>query len=40
MHTDDKRRIIEFVEKPKDPKILDDLRIPPDLLQAIGNPPC
>ena len=39
MHTDDKRRIIEFVEKPKDPKILDDLRIPPDLLQAIGKPP-
>jgi glucose-1-phosphate adenylyltransferase len=39
MHTDDKRKIIEFVEKPKDPKVLDSLRIPPDLLQAIGKPP-
>ena len=38
MHTDDQRTIIEFVEKPKDPKILDDLRIPRDLLQAIDKP--
>jgi glucose-1-phosphate adenylyltransferase len=38
MHTDEKRRIIEFVEKPKDPQVLDDLRIPPDLLQSIGHP--
>ena len=36
MHTDDKRRIIEFVEKPKDPQVLDGLRIPGDLLQSIG----
>jgi glucose-1-phosphate adenylyltransferase len=38
MHTDDKRRIVEFVEKPKDPQVLDALRIPADLLQAIGQP--
>ena len=38
MHTDEKRRIIEFVEKPKDPQVLDGLRIPPDLLQSIGHP--
>ena len=36
MHTDDKRKIIEFVEKPKDPEVLNSLRIPADLLQAIG----
>ena len=38
MHTDDRRKIIEFVEKPKDPQVLDSLRIPGDLLQAIGQP--
>ena len=38
MHTDEKRRIIEFVEKPKDPQVLDALRIPADLLQDIGQP--
>ena len=38
MHTDDKRKIIEFVEKPKEPEVLNSLRIPPDLLQAIGQP--
>ena len=38
MHTDEKRRIVEFVEKPKDPQTLDNLRIPADLLQAIGQP--
>src|SRR6476659_1614215 len=38
MHTDEKRRIIEFVEKPKDPQVLDALRIPADLLQEIGQP--
>jgi glucose-1-phosphate adenylyltransferase len=37
MHTDEKRRIVEFVEKPKDPQVLDSLRIPADLLQAIGQ---
>ena len=38
MHTDDKRKIIEFVEKPKDAEVLNSLRIPADLLQAIGQP--
>jgi glucose-1-phosphate adenylyltransferase len=38
MHTDDKRKIIEFVEKPKDPEVLNSLRIPADLLQSIGQP--
>jgi glucose-1-phosphate adenylyltransferase len=38
MHTDDKRSIIEFVEKPKDPEVLNSLRIPPDLLHSIGQP--
>ena len=38
MHADAERRIIEFVEKPKDPKILDRLRIPADLLRSIGHP--
>jgi glucose-1-phosphate adenylyltransferase len=38
MHTDEKRKIIEFMEKPKDPQVLDDLRIPPDLLRSIGQP--
>lgn len=37
MHTDEKRKIIEFVEKPKDPQVLDGLRIPSDLLQSIGE---
>ena len=38
MHTDEKRRVVEFVEKPKDPEVLNSLRIPADLLQAIGQP--
>jgi len=38
MHTDDRRKIIEFVEKPKDPEVLNGLRIPADLLRAIGQP--
>jgi glucose-1-phosphate adenylyltransferase len=38
MHTDDRRRIIEFVEKPKDPEVLNSLRIPSDLLHSIGQP--
>ena len=37
MHTDDKRRIIEFVEKPKDAEVLNSLRIPSDLLHSIGQ---
>ncbi len=38
MHTDEKLKIIEFVEKPKDPQVLDGLRIPSDLLRSIGQP--
>jgi len=38
MQTDENRRIVRFVEKPKDPAVQDSLRIPPDLLQSIGLP--
>ncbi len=38
MHTDAKRKITEFVEKPKDPAVLDTLRIPPALLAELGRP--
>ncbi len=38
MLTDEERRIKQFVEKPKDPALLDSLRIPSDLLQRIGHP--
>ncbi|MEI6713725.1 MAG: glucose-1-phosphate adenylyltransferase [Verrucomicrobiota bacterium] len=37
MHTDAQRRIIEFVEKPKDPAVLDTLRIPSGLLKELGK---
>jgi glucose-1-phosphate adenylyltransferase len=37
MHTDEKRRIVEFVENPKDPAVLNSLRIPANLLQDIGQ---
>ncbi len=39
MHTDENRRIIRFVEKPRDPAVQDTLTIPPDLLEAIGLSP-
>jgi glucose-1-phosphate adenylyltransferase len=39
MHTDENRRIVRFVEKPKDPAVQDTLRIPPDLLTSIGHSP-
>ena len=38
MHTDAARKIIRFVEKPKDPAILDGLRIPAELLTELGRP--
>jgi glucose-1-phosphate adenylyltransferase len=38
MQSDAKRRIFRFEEKPKDPKLLDELRIPPDLLNRLGRP--
>ena len=39
MHTDASRRITRFVEKPKDPALLDELRIPPELLTELGQDP-
>lgn len=39
MHTDANRKIFRFEEKPKDPALLDELRIPPALLQELGHPP-
>ena len=38
MHSDAKRRIFRFEEKPKDPELLDELRIPPELLTELGRP--
>jgi glucose-1-phosphate adenylyltransferase len=38
MHSDTKRRIYRFEEKPKDPKLLEELRIPADLLTELGRP--
>jgi glucose-1-phosphate adenylyltransferase len=38
MHTDEERQITRFVEKPKDPAILDELKLTPELLQSIGSP--
>jgi glucose-1-phosphate adenylyltransferase len=37
MHSDLNRRIFRFDEKPKDPKLLEELRIPPDLLKDLGR---
>src|SRR3984885_4512706 len=36
MHSDANRRIFRFEEKPKDPALLDELRISPTLLQELG----
>src|ERR1700738_3859318 len=38
LHSNAKRHIFRFEEKPKDPKLLDELRIPPDLLKELGRP--
>ena len=38
LHSDAKRHIFRFEEKPKDPKLLDELRIPPGLLKELGRP--
>jgi glucose-1-phosphate adenylyltransferase len=37
MHTDAERKIIQFEEKPKDPTLLDSLRIPSGLLKELGQ---
>jgi glucose-1-phosphate adenylyltransferase len=39
MHTDPDRRIIRFEEKPKDPALLDDLKIPAPLLGELAKDP-
>src|SRR6202030_2282126 len=39
MHSDANRRIFRFEEKPKDPKLLDELIIPAPLLKDLGLPP-
>ncbi|MBV8585115.1 MAG: glucose-1-phosphate adenylyltransferase [Verrucomicrobia bacterium] len=38
MHSDANRRIFRFEEKPKAPALLDQLKIPPELLQELGQP--
>src|SRR5271166_2941767 len=38
MQTDSNRRIYRFEEKPKDPKLLEELRIPTELLKEMGRP--
>jgi glucose-1-phosphate adenylyltransferase len=38
MDTDDELRITRFVEKPKDPAVLDGLRIPAPVLKDMGRP--
>src|SRR5271166_2957861 len=38
MQSDATRRIYRFEEKPKDPKLLDELRIPANLLKELGRP--
>jgi glucose-1-phosphate adenylyltransferase len=37
MHTDSERNVIRFDEKPKDPALLDELRIPATLLAELGH---
>ena len=38
MHSDADRRIYRFEEKPKDPALLNELRIPAELLKELGQP--
>jgi len=38
MQTDENRRVVRFVEKPKDPAVQETLRIPPHLLETLGHP--
>jgi glucose-1-phosphate adenylyltransferase len=38
LHSDARRHIFRFEEKPKDPKLLETLRIPPALLAELGRP--
>ena len=36
MQTDAERRVVRFVEKPKDPSLLEGLKLNPELLESIG----
>ncbi|MBV8173492.1 MAG: glucose-1-phosphate adenylyltransferase [Verrucomicrobia bacterium] len=38
LHSSAKRHIFRFEEKPKEPELLDELRIPPELLKELGHP--
>jgi glucose-1-phosphate adenylyltransferase len=38
MHSDAKRRIYRFEEKPKEPALLEELRMPAELLAEVGRP--
>ena len=38
LQSDAERRIFRFQEKPEDPKLLDELRISPNLLKELGRP--
>ena len=38
MHSDANRHIVRFEEKPKDPKLLNELKIPPELLKTLDLP--
>jgi len=38
LHSDANRHIFRFEEKPTDPKLLDELRIPPNLLKELDRP--
>jgi glucose-1-phosphate adenylyltransferase len=38
MHTDAERKIVQFVEKPKEAEVIDTLRTPPELLKELGHP--
>lgn len=38
MHSDANRRIFRFEEKPKEPALLDELKVPPPLLTELGLP--
>ena len=37
MHSDANKQITRFVEKPKDPALLDELKVPADLLKEMGK---
>lgn len=36
LHVDDQMKVVQFIEKPKDPEILDSMRTSPEALERIG----